>query len=283
MVYIAVGHNFHETHNTLQDMLNQQGGGFEWSKGHNSHFETSKFGLMDFSRNRTKEQPPMNIKGTLIKPATSHCFLGVLVDMKGVPLSLMMQLYTSVALPKMLYTVDLWLTHLYVGETDSAQRGSIGTVNKMKRVQRLAVTSITRALKTTATDAMEVHAKLLPISYRIQNHCHQAVLCISAHLKTHPAARIYVRHHRSSLHHLTHTFRINLNNDGRIGSVAVLYNGARRPRILRYHLGMTEEHTVYESEVVGLSLAIHLLVTERDLELPVAIYIDSNQWHYVSG
>ncbi|KIJ04479.1 hypothetical protein PAXINDRAFT_30105, partial [Paxillus involutus ATCC 200175] len=33
--------------------------------------------------------------------------------------------------------------------------------------------------------------------------------------------------------------------------------------------------TVYESEVVGLSLAIHLLETERDLELPATIYIDN--------
>ncbi|KAF8833666.1 hypothetical protein BDN67DRAFT_992802 [Paxillus ammoniavirescens] len=201
MVYIAVGLNFHETHNTLQDMLNRQGGGFEWSKGHNSQFETSKFGLMDFSRVLVDSELCWHAHAAYaISKGTNYVLQlwRLSYSVKGVPLSLMKQLYTSVALPKMLYAVDLWLTPLYIG--------SIGTVNKMERVQRLAVTSITGALKTTATDTME-------------NHCHQAVLRISVHLKTHPlhptirrAARIYVRHHRSSLHHLTHTFRINPNN-----------------------------------------------------------------------
>ncbi|KIK80496.1 hypothetical protein PAXRUDRAFT_71103, partial [Paxillus rubicundulus Ve08.2h10] len=71
-------------------------------------------------------------------------------------------------------------------------------------------------MRMTATDAMEVHAKLLPISQQVQNHCHQAILCIAAHPPTQPlhptiwrAAYIYVKHHHSSLHQLTHTFNVN--------------------------------------------------------------------------
>lgn len=67
-VFTAIGKDFHETHRILQDMLNRPGGGFEWSKDHNSRFEPSKFALLDFSMNSTKEHPPMNIKGAVISP-----------------------------------------------------------------------------------------------------------------------------------------------------------------------------------------------------------------------
>ncbi|KAG2068970.1 hypothetical protein BDR04DRAFT_936324, partial [Suillus decipiens] len=45
--FIAIAKNFEDTHRTLADMLEHPGGGYEWSRVHNSHFETSKFALMD--------------------------------------------------------------------------------------------------------------------------------------------------------------------------------------------------------------------------------------------
>ncbi|KIJ58963.1 hypothetical protein HYDPIDRAFT_50490, partial [Hydnomerulius pinastri MD-312] len=70
--------------------------------------------------------------------------------------------------------------------------------------------------------------------------------------------------------------------EGGIGAAAVLIQNDRRPRVLRYHLGSTDEHTVYEAEAVGLTLAAQLLTTERDLALPAAIYVD-NQAAIKSG
>jgi hypothetical protein len=66
--FIAVGASFHKTHRILKDMLERNGGGYDWSRDHNSKFETSKFALIDFSMNRTKTRPPMTIRGSIIHP-----------------------------------------------------------------------------------------------------------------------------------------------------------------------------------------------------------------------
>ncbi|KAH7919153.1 hypothetical protein BV22DRAFT_1023485 [Leucogyrophana mollusca] len=49
----------------------------------------------------------------------------------------------------------------------------------------------------------------------------------------------------------------------------------QRPRVLRYHLGDLKDHTVYEAEVVGLTLAAQLLATEPNLTFPASIYVDN--------
>jgi len=63
--------------------------------------------------------------------------------------------------------------------------------------------------------------------------------------------------------------------NGGIGAAAVLLREGQEPRTLRYHLGSDEEHTVYEGEMVGLTLAIHLLATERQASYPASILVDN--------
>ena len=50
---------------------------------------------------------------------------------------------------------------------------------------------------------------------------------------------------------------------GGIGVVVVLYKGDRIVRLLQFHLGPKTEHTVYESEIIGISLALYLLTLLR--------------------
>ncbi|KAG2030854.1 hypothetical protein BDR03DRAFT_840085, partial [Suillus americanus] len=40
---------------------------------------------------------------------------------------------------------------------------------------------------------------------------------------------------------------------------------------LRYYLGTDKEHTVFEAEIVGLTLAAKLVATEQDLTFPLSI------------
>ena len=80
IILVAVGKTIEVTHHTLQDMLEHTGGGFDWSRNHNSKFETNKFGLIDFTPTKQATGLPMDIRGTVIKPSTSHKFLGVIVD-----------------------------------------------------------------------------------------------------------------------------------------------------------------------------------------------------------
>jgi hypothetical protein len=126
----------------LADILERPGGGYECSRVHNSRFETNKFALIDFSMNRQRACPTMHIQGAEIRPTPTHRFLGVILDQelrwkaqvdnalargtsyilqlrrlsattKGLLLRLMRQLYQAVAVPKMLYAVDLWFSSVF--------------------------------------------------------------------------------------------------------------------------------------------------------------------------
>ena len=136
--FLAIGKTFQEMHQILNDMLERSGGGFEWLAQHNSRFSPSKFALIDFSMNRTRECPPMEIRGAIITPSPTHKFLGVIVDQElhwqehtayatakgvryttllrhlsrtaqGVPTKLICQLYQAVVTPRTLYAASVWL------------------------------------------------------------------------------------------------------------------------------------------------------------------------------
>jgi len=77
---VIVGKTFEETHRKLKDIMERQGGVYEWSANHNSHFETSKFKLIDFSLNRSRHHPDMILRGVTIKSSATHKFLGVILD-----------------------------------------------------------------------------------------------------------------------------------------------------------------------------------------------------------
>ncbi|KAF8558627.1 hypothetical protein OG21DRAFT_1481317 [Imleria badia] len=66
----------------------------------------------------------------------------------------------------------------------------------------------------------------------------------------------------------THIYTDGSGIEGNIGAAAVLYTSNRNPRLLRYHLGKDNEHTVYKAKAVGLTLAAQLLLMECDLDLP---------------
>jgi ribonuclease HI len=364
--FVAIAPDFETAHNMLVDMMTRPGGGYDWSRDHNSRFETNKFALMDFSMNRHKERPNLLLQGITIKPAQSHRFLGVILDQelrwnkqvdnaiargtayvlqlrrlsaatKGIPMKLMRQLYQAIAVPKMLYAADLWFSPVYRDGSDTLQRGSMGVAKKLTTIQRIAALAITGAMRSTATDLLEIHANLLPVTLLLQNTCHRAIVRLTALPDSHPlhphvrrAARRFVSSHRSSLHRLTHHFAINPNDiesliparrpphsanpysihiapdknqaievyeqltdriqvfsdgsghNGHIGAAAVLFRAGNSPRVLWYHLGTEEEHTVFEAEEVGLTLAAKLISSERDLHFPISILVD-NQASIQSG
>ena len=80
MAFIAIGKTFQDTHKILNEMLERRGGGYQWSADHNSHFEPSKFALIDFSLNRTKDRPPLLTWNITITPSKTHKFLGVILN-----------------------------------------------------------------------------------------------------------------------------------------------------------------------------------------------------------
>ena len=51
-------------------------------------------------------------------------------------------------------------------------------------------------------------------------------------------------------------------HDGQIGAAAVLYRGSAEKKALRKHMGSKEHHTVFEAELLGISLATELIKSE---------------------
>ncbi|KAG2067624.1 hypothetical protein BDR04DRAFT_956330, partial [Suillus decipiens] len=64
-------------------------------------------------------------------------------------------------------------------------------------------------------------------------------------------------------------------HNGKVGTAAVLLWAGQAPRKLKYHLGLECKHTVYEAEVIGLSLTAQLIATERNTVYSALIFVDN--------
>ncbi|KAH9923416.1 uncharacterized protein BXZ73DRAFT_51019, partial [Epithele typhae] len=72
------------------------------------------------------------------------------------------RLYMSVAIPCVLYAADVFLHPEGLDREGRRVRGSVGAIRKLATLQRQALLLITGALRTTATDVLEIHVGLLP-------------------------------------------------------------------------------------------------------------------------
>ena len=242
--FIAIGRTFQDTHKILNDMLERRGGGYQWSADHNSRFEPSKFALIDFSLNRTKERPPLLTQNFTITPSKTHKFLGVILDQElrwreqasyalgkgsqytllmrrlsgttwGVSTGLIRQLYQAVVVPRVMYAASVWIRPVYKQGSESPQRGSIGVATRLARTQRTAAITILGALRSSPADSLDLHAYLLPTPLLIQQILHRSMVRMATLPETHPLhekiqwiERHNVRRHKSALHHLIHSFKV---------------------------------------------------------------------------
>ena len=51
--------------------------------------------------------------------------------------------------------------------------------------------------------------------------------------------------------------------DDRVGAAAILTRSGKDHRVLHYHLGKASEYTIYDAELAGLSMGMHLIKTEK--------------------
>ena len=54
-------------------------------------------------------------------------------------------------------------------------------------------------------------------------------------------------------------------HNGKVGAAAILCRPGKPDRVLRAHLGIDKHHTVYEAELAGILLGLHLIKTERNV------------------
>ena len=88
---IAVGNDFTETNNRLQDMMTKEDGGIKWSRDHNSKFEVSKSAVLHFSKKTIPDpdeegsriplpKPPLTLQDQTVKAVESFKYLGIQID-----------------------------------------------------------------------------------------------------------------------------------------------------------------------------------------------------------
>jgi Reverse transcriptase (RNA-dependent DNA polymerase) len=210
-VIIVTGKDFTETHEKLRNIMNRAGGMFEWAKDHNCEFGIEKFQLLDISRKliphqlNPKKKIPMprralTLGDQRIPSKETAKFLGVIVDNKlnwkgqcaaatakgqdwliqfnrlawalqGINAKYTRQLYLSIAVPRMLYAADIFLTpQQNVGKQAKDTRNNRAAINKLASIQRKAAIMITGAMKTTATDVVETMANLIPFHLLVEKH-----------------------------------------------------------------------------------------------------------------
>jgi ribonuclease HI len=348
-ILIATGADFMETHEVLADMMTRKGGAIEWSNDHNSRFEFSKLALMDFAHcNSKKVRCPLTLPNTTLAPLENTKYLGVYLNQhldwgtqrnyaveKGMKWTAQIRcatapswgltpkharrLFISVAIPRILYAIDVWGLRFKCGAT--MQAGKITECNnKLASVQRAGTLAITGGLRTSPMDALNAHAFILPLHLEIEKHLYRSAVRIATLAPQHPlhkpvkkCASRSVKRHKSTLHELVQAFsikpcnletlattggnpaethkrpfkldiakdkeasikadkegteRIKIYSDGsahegKVGAAAALIRPGKETRKLHYHLGSTDHHTVFEAELVGLLLGLHLIKTEK--------------------
>jgi hypothetical protein len=150
--YVARGKDFRDANEKLREIMECKGGALEWSREHHVEFELNKTALLGVSRVRIPDPqtkgktiptpcPPITIQGHTIIPSKSDKFLGVFInnelrfmqhaayaiakgtkyvlaskrmtkESRGIKARMMKKLYEGVAIPKMLYTADVWETKM---------------------------------------------------------------------------------------------------------------------------------------------------------------------------
>ena len=62
---------------------------------------------------------------------------------------------------------------------------------------------------------------------------------------------------------------------GKVGAAAILKRDGKLDHILKLHLGTTKQHTVYEAELVGMIMGLHLIKTERRSKVKSILNVDN--------
>jgi len=106
----------------------------------------------------------------------------------------MQHLYTSVALPRILYGIDVWYTPLHNIPGRKKKISSVGLLKKLEKAQRITTLAINGGLRTTPTDLLDLHANILLMDLMLEKACHRAILLKKGHALPSSKLRDYIGH-----------------------------------------------------------------------------------------
>ena len=143
------------------------------------------------------------------------CFHCLTKPSFGIQSRFMQQLYYAVAVPRFTYAADMWYAPITRATQGAKASGSVGVTKRLESVQCIAVTAITGALHTMATDVMEAHVNIPPVKMLMHKICHWAAIRLAALPESHPlhkpvliCTRRRAKRHLSPIHVLLQTYGI---------------------------------------------------------------------------
>ena len=247
----ASADSFEEAHEKLKDMMTRENGAISWAKKHNSPFEYTKLALIDFAHSSRAaervERPPLVLPNFTIRPTASTKYLGIILDQNlnwkeqtayvqeksskwaaqirraarpswGLTPKAARKLYIGVAIPRILYGVDVWCVPIHETEDGAKRKGSVHAVKKLTTAQRAGTIAITGGFRTSPTDALDAYASILPMHLKIGKALFRAAVRFAALPDSHPLRRQYrnagtrkIKRHKSALHHMTQLYGIQAN------------------------------------------------------------------------
>ena len=237
LTVIAFSRTLHDTCEVLLAYMQSPSSAYDWSRTHNSLFALTKLALLHFDPQLQADDlgPTLDLNTGSVQPSCTAKFLGVLMDNRlkfkahaeyalakgtkwiqqfthlacpkcGLKAKHVSTLYHQMLLPAMLYNTSVWITPQRHITRRKHLQGSVGIIRKLARVHRQACLLISGAMRTTATDVLEVHLDILPFHLLVGVHISQEATCMCSLPGSHPLhphvrkAMRFVKHHRSPLH-----------------------------------------------------------------------------------
>ena len=81
-----------------------------------------------------------------------------------------------VALPKITYGLAAWYLPPNKQEGKTKQSGSTTILRNLQKIQRMATLAITRTLRMSPNDFLDMHTNILPMELALKKNCHSAVI-----------------------------------------------------------------------------------------------------------
>ena len=113
------------------------------------------------------------------------------------------KLFISIALPHILYGIDIWCTPIHGRNANGCRKGSVTPIKKLASVQCTGVLAVMGGFQTSPTDALDTHTALLPLDLKIKKACHDVITRITTLPQEHPlhnlvrkSAKQQVKRHR---------------------------------------------------------------------------------------
>jgi hypothetical protein len=270
-ILVATMKTFKDMHETLIEMMTRDNRVLQWAHKHNSKFEMSKLALMDFAHQSKKvTRPTLLISNMRIEPSKSTKYLGVYVDQHlnwkeqkvyvtkkgtawaaqirrvvrpdwGLTPKFARRMYISVALLRILYTANIWAPPSYIMKHEAKPLANKRFTMCLTSIQRAGMLAVVRGLKMSPTDALCMHADILPAQLELDKSCHRAVARMATLPHSHPVTKLYrrsakckVKCHKSLLHLLSHTF------EAAHKEFEMIMVAGRNPALMGKHLYKTD-------------------------------------------